>query len=190
MTRLGANSFARMKLELRGSALLRLALGPVRLDPWLFPHPFLVEYRELLGVLAELAEDPALAVYVAIDPHRVGRRDKLQYRLLEDYWDGLKLTPQTLDSLDRSVHPARSHQWARATQPSSLPTPPGLLMPSGGAARATGLRAPPSARHPAASSPIPPTSHRPPVPRLPAAEQPSRRPDRDPGLPENLPVGS
>jgi hypothetical protein len=70
-------------------------------DSVLFPHPFLGEYRELLGVLAELAEDPALAVYVAIDPHRVGRRDKLQYRLLEDYWDGLKLTPQTLDSLDR-----------------------------------------------------------------------------------------
>ncbi len=33
----------------------------------LFPHPFPAEYRELLGALAELSEDPALAVYVAID---------------------------------------------------------------------------------------------------------------------------
>lgn len=67
----------------------------------LFPHPFLAEYRELLGVLAELSEDPGLAVYVAIDPYRVGRRDQLQQCLLADYWDGLKLTPQALDSLDR-----------------------------------------------------------------------------------------
>jgi len=67
----------------------------------LFPHPFLVEYRELLGALAELASDPALRVYAAIDPYRVARRDQLQYRLLEDYWDGLKITPKTLDSLDR-----------------------------------------------------------------------------------------
>jgi hypothetical protein len=93
--------------------LMRLTPGRVE-EPWiatnaaffvgdsvLFPHPFLVEYRELLGALADLASAPALAVYVAIDPHRVGHRDKLQYRLLEDYWDGLKLTPQTLDSLDR-----------------------------------------------------------------------------------------
>jgi len=67
----------------------------------LLPHPFLAEYRELLGALADLADDPALAVYVAIDPYWVGHRDELQYRLLADYWDGLKLTPQTLDSLDR-----------------------------------------------------------------------------------------
>ena len=67
----------------------------------LFPHPFLAEYRELLRVLAELSEDAGLAVYVAIDPYRLGRRDQLQQCLLADYWDGLKLTPQALDSLDR-----------------------------------------------------------------------------------------
>lgn len=70
-------------------------------DSVLLPHPFLAEYRELLGALADLADDPALAVYFAIDPYWVGHRDELQYRLLADYWDGLKLTPQTLDSLDR-----------------------------------------------------------------------------------------
>ncbi len=67
----------------------------------LFPHPFLAEYRELLGALADLASDPVLTVYVAIDPQRVGQRDQLQQCLLADYWDGLQLTPQTLDSLDR-----------------------------------------------------------------------------------------
>lgn len=93
--------------------LMRLTAAHIE-EPWvdtnaaffigesvLFPHPFLAEYRELLGALADLASDPALRVYVAIDPYRVGGRDELQYRLLLDYWDGLKLTPQTLDSLDQ-----------------------------------------------------------------------------------------
>ncbi len=64
-------------------------------DSALFPHPFLARYRELLGVLAELAEDPASTVYVAIDPHRIGRRDELQCRLLEDYWDRRRSTRST-----------------------------------------------------------------------------------------------
>jgi hypothetical protein len=65
-----------------------------------FPHPFLAQYRELLGVLAELAGDPRLRVYVALDPYRRAQREDLQYRLLEDYWDGMKLTAESLDSLD------------------------------------------------------------------------------------------
>jgi hypothetical protein len=72
-----------------------------RNDAVLFPHPFLVEYRELLGALADLARDPKLGIFVALHPHRRATRDELQYRLLEDYWDGMKLTPETLDSLDR-----------------------------------------------------------------------------------------
>jgi hypothetical protein len=66
----------------------------------LFPHPFLAEYRELLGVLAELAGEPRLRVYVALDPYRRAQRDDVQCRLLEDYWDGMKLTAKSLDSLD------------------------------------------------------------------------------------------
>ena len=91
-----------------------IALAPENIDPgWvatnavffvgegaLFPHPLLAGYRELLGLLAELAGDPALRVLVALDPHRHARREDLQYRLLEDYWDGMKLTRETLDSLD------------------------------------------------------------------------------------------
>lgn len=66
----------------------------------LFPHPFLAGYRELLGALADLAADPKLRVYVALHPYRRAHRDELQYRLLEDYWDGMKLTAKSLDSLD------------------------------------------------------------------------------------------
>jgi hypothetical protein len=65
-----------------------------------FPHPFLAPYRELLSVLAELARKPHLRVYIALDPYRRAHRDDLQYRLLEDYWDGMKLTAESLDSLD------------------------------------------------------------------------------------------
>jgi len=80
-------------------------------DAVLFPHPFLAEYRELLGALAELAGVPGLRVFVALHPYRRASRDDLQERLLEDYWDGMKLTPETLDSLDghdqgRSFHAA------------------------------------------------------------------------------------
>jgi hypothetical protein len=59
-----------------------MALAPENIDPgWiatnavffigeraLFPHPLLAGYRELLGLLAELAHDPALRVLVALDP--------------------------------------------------------------------------------------------------------------------------
>jgi hypothetical protein len=72
-----------------------------RNDAVLLPHSFLAEYRELLGALADLAGDPKLRVFVALHPYRRATRDDLQYRLLEDYWDGMKLNPETLDSLDR-----------------------------------------------------------------------------------------
>jgi hypothetical protein len=75
----------------------------------LFPHPFLAEYRELLGLLADLASDPKLRVYTAIHPYRRVDPDELQYRLLEDYWDGVKLTAETLDSLDRHDQGASFH---------------------------------------------------------------------------------
>jgi hypothetical protein len=80
-------------------------------DDVLFPHPLLAEYRELVGALAELAGAPGLRVYVALHPYRRVSRADLQERLLEDYWDGMKLTPETLDSLDghdqgRSFHAA------------------------------------------------------------------------------------
>ncbi len=66
----------------------------------LFPHPYLAEYRELLAALAELAADPRLHVYIALHPYHRAAADELQYRLLEDYWDGMKLTAESLDSLD------------------------------------------------------------------------------------------
>jgi hypothetical protein len=69
----------------------------------------LAEYRELLAVLAELAADPKLHVYVALHPYRHATADELQYRLLEDYWDGMKLTAESLDSLDAHDQGASFH---------------------------------------------------------------------------------
>jgi hypothetical protein len=66
----------------------------------LYAHPLLAPYRELLAVLAAFAGEPELDVYVAIDPYRRSARGEVPYKLLEDRWDGMVLTPETLDSLD------------------------------------------------------------------------------------------
>lgn len=67
----------------------------------LLPHPHLAPYRELLHVLAELATDPALTVYVAINPFITRPSDDGALRLMEDQWFGLHLTARNLDSLDQ-----------------------------------------------------------------------------------------
>jgi hypothetical protein len=66
----------------------------------LYPHPDLQPLRELLWVLADLADDPNLAVFVALDPYRVGALADVQYALLADQWSGIELAPGNLDSLD------------------------------------------------------------------------------------------
>lgn len=79
-------------------------------DYVVFPHPHLAGKRELCFELCELAEsDSAVRVQVAIDPHRVLRREEIQSVLLEDYWYGLKVTRENLDSVEahdlgRSIH--------------------------------------------------------------------------------------
>ncbi|HEX7143779.1 MAG TPA: hypothetical protein VF225_00590 [Gaiellaceae bacterium] len=67
-------------------------------DHVLFPHPDLRHSRELWWDLCELARE-GLAVRVAIDPHRVVVRDELPMKLIEDYWFGVKVTRDNLDSL-------------------------------------------------------------------------------------------
>ncbi len=67
-------------------------------DHVLFPHPDLRANRELWWDLCELAVE-GLDVRVAIDPHRVVVRDELPLRLLKDYWFGVKVMRDNLDSL-------------------------------------------------------------------------------------------
>jgi hypothetical protein len=64
----------------------------------LFPHPVLRPHRELWWDLCELARE-GLNVRVAIDPHRVLVREELPLKLLEDYWFGVQVTRDNLDSL-------------------------------------------------------------------------------------------
>lgn len=84
-------------------------------DYVVFPHPELRRNRELCFELSDLAlATTGATVQVAIDPHRVLRRGEIQSALLEDYWYGLKLTRENLDSteahdLGRSVH-WRNHE--------------------------------------------------------------------------------
>jgi len=69
-------------------------------DTALLPHPQLRPMRELLQLLAALAADGRLRVQVALDPYRLLPLEKVECRLLLDYWSGLKLTPGNLDSLE------------------------------------------------------------------------------------------
>jgi hypothetical protein len=69
-------------------------------DHALYPHAALRPLRELLFALAELASEPHLAVWVALDPYRVGPLEDVRRVLLADQWSGIQLTPGNLDSLD------------------------------------------------------------------------------------------
>ena len=66
----------------------------------LFPHPHLADKRELVWELVELAADPSLVVSVAIHPFRSTPLNDLLERLLHDYWSGIQLKQENLDSLD------------------------------------------------------------------------------------------
>ena len=80
-------------------------LGDEALAAWegdaLFPHPLLAPMRELVWELRDLAASTDLIVSVALNPFRSTPVEEIQHRLLEDFWSGIKLTPENLDSLDR-----------------------------------------------------------------------------------------
>jgi hypothetical protein len=82
--------------ESNGSAYAHFAVG----DNAIFPHPWLSDARELVWELVELAEDPAVAVAIAINPHRVVPRADVPIWVLEDYWRGVIVDADSLDSLD------------------------------------------------------------------------------------------
>jgi hypothetical protein len=94
----------------------RVPADPISSDPYLyfgdyavFPHPYLRPARELFWDLCDLVHNCGLAVQVAIDPFRVLPRSDVPMWLLEDYWYGVKVTRETLDSLEehhlgRSLH--------------------------------------------------------------------------------------
>jgi len=94
----------------------RAPRNPMSADPYLyfkdyaiFPNPHLRGTRELFWDLCTLVHTQDLAVQVAIDPFRVIRKDEVPPMLLEDYWFGLKVTGESLDSTDehdlgRAVH--------------------------------------------------------------------------------------
>lgn len=67
-------------------------------DHVVFPHPAIRPARELVGDLWELAADGA-DVRIAVDPHRVVRKEDAQDVLLLDYWYGIKPTRADLDDL-------------------------------------------------------------------------------------------
>jgi hypothetical protein len=56
--------------------------------------------RELVWELRELAAQGAVTVSIALHPFRITALDDIQHRLLEDYWSGIQLTSENLDSLD------------------------------------------------------------------------------------------
>jgi hypothetical protein len=66
----------------------------------LYPHPRLAHKRELSGLLADLAAEGDLHIYVALDPFRRDRLDEVRPRVLEDYWYGIRTTRANLDSMD------------------------------------------------------------------------------------------
>jgi len=70
-------------------------------DHALYPHPHLRPLRELLSLLSELACDPRLEVWLALDPYRLGALKDVSSALLADRWSGIELTAANLDALDR-----------------------------------------------------------------------------------------
>lgn len=67
----------------------------------IYPHPMLAPARELIVELLELAAAADLDVAIAVHPFRISQVNEVPMRLLEDYWYGVKLTAENVDSLDR-----------------------------------------------------------------------------------------
>lgn len=98
-------------------------LGDDALAAWdgeaLYPHPHLAPMRELVWELRDLAADGELHVSIAVHPYRITRVEDIQHRLLLDYWSGIQLTRENLDSLDghdvdvSTFHGATSRSPAR-----------------------------------------------------------------------------
>lgn len=89
----------------------------------IYPHPMLAPARELVGELLALALEEDLTVAIAVHPFRVTGIEDVQYRLLEDYWYGVKVDAGSLDSLDphdvgvRTFHAARQDTVERFFHP-------------------------------------------------------------------------
>lgn len=83
----------------------------------LYPHPLLAPMRELVAELLDLAGDPALSVSIALHPFRITAVEDVPMRLLEDYWSGIKVTVQNLDSLDPHDTGVRTFHGARDDAP-------------------------------------------------------------------------
>lgn len=69
-------------------------------DQAIWPHPHLAPLRELVWLLRDLAAEPHMRVSIAVNPLRRAALADVQDRLLEDYWQGIRLTARNLDSLD------------------------------------------------------------------------------------------
>lgn len=65
-----------------------------------YPHPMLAPARELVVKLLELGSTAELDVAIAVHPFRVTTVEEVPMRLLEDYWYGIKIDADNLDSLD------------------------------------------------------------------------------------------
>jgi hypothetical protein len=88
----------------------------------LYPHPLLAPMRELVTELLDLADDPRLAVSIALHPFRVTAVEDVPMRLLADYWSGVKVTVSNLDSLDPHDTGVRTFHGARVDAPSQQKT--------------------------------------------------------------------
>jgi hypothetical protein len=69
-------------------------------DYAIFPHADLTCARELVWELAELARTTELSVAIAINPHRLVPPADVPLWVLEDFWSGVKVDADSLDSLD------------------------------------------------------------------------------------------
>ena len=67
-------------------------------DRAVYPHPHVIDYRELMRDVVQLGLG-GFDAKMAIDPHRSTSRSDACDMLLLDYWFGMKLTLETLDSL-------------------------------------------------------------------------------------------
>lgn len=89
----------------------------------IYPHPMLAPARELVVELLEIASAAKLDVAIAVHPFRVTSIDQVPLRLLEDYWYGVKINADNLDSLDphdtgvRTFHAARQNTVERFFHP-------------------------------------------------------------------------
>jgi hypothetical protein len=69
-------------------------------DEALYPHPYLAHCRELVQTLIEYSPVERLTVSMALHPARVTAAQDVPMRLLEDYWSGIQVTAENVDSLD------------------------------------------------------------------------------------------